>query len=154
MITTLATASDLDAIVALERDSFDHAPWSAGLWAGEFAAANRLILVTKDADEHVVAVATFAAGGDVVDLLRVVVSADLRGQGLGRRLVRAGFEWAEAKGADRMMLEVDTTNAAALALYRGLGFEPVAKRQDYYGAGVPALVMSRELGRASDEGEP
>jgi ribosomal-protein-alanine N-acetyltransferase len=48
-----------------------------------------------------------------------------------------------------MFLEVDDGNAAALGLYRKLGFEKVGERRGYYkdanGAVSTALVMKRVL---------
>ena len=62
-------------------------------------------------------------------------------------MITAGTEWAEAMGAERMLLEVEVDNASAIALYDRFGFEPIARRTDYYGPGRDALVMSRDLGR-------
>lgn len=145
MIVTVAAASDLDAIAALEADAFEHARWSRAAWASELTGGDRRVLAARSAGD-VVGVATFSLVGDTSDLLRVVVHRDHRGRGVARTLVRAGLEWAEALGAGRMMLEVDAVNEAALALYSSLGFAPLARRTDYYAPGVHALVLSRPLG--------
>jgi ribosomal-protein-alanine N-acetyltransferase len=51
--------------------------------------------------------------------------------------------------AEALFLEVDEKNAAAISLYRQLGFREVGKRSYYYrsAAGPPsnALVMRRDL---------
>lgn len=47
---------------------------------------------------------------------------ELRGRGLGRALMRTVLGMLRARGIERVALEVDDTNAAALALYRSLGF--------------------------------
>ncbi len=65
-----------------------------------------------------------------------------RGQGIGRRLLRAVEAEARARGYCKITLEVRADNGAAMALYRRLG----------YGAGVSAgdaaqyLFMERRLG--------
>lgn len=145
MIVTRALEADLDAIVALESDGFDHARWSRDSWHSELVADDRHVLVSRNVADEVVGVATFQTTGEVADLHRVVVRSDVRGQGIGRRLVQAGLEWAEAMGADQMMLEVEAGNEFAHRLYENMGFEPVHQRPDYYGAGLHALVMSRPL---------
>ena len=58
-----------------------------------------------------------------------------------------------ALGAEQMFLEVRVSNAAAIALYESEGFEPVARRANYYPADArvrtreDALVMRRALRR-------
>lgn len=141
-----AALADLPAIVGLERAGFEHAGWSADSWRGEIEADDRFVLLARSlAEDEVIGVATFQAVVDSADLHRVVVRADRRGQGVGRRLLRAGIEWAAAAGAERMLLEVAVANVAARRLYERLGFAPIAKRRDYYGAGLDAVVMSLEL---------
>lgn len=142
MIFTQASVDDLPAITALESEGFDHAGWSPDAWRGEIEASDRYVVLARDAASlAVVGVATFQCVLETADLHRVVVRGDRRGQGIGRRLVLAGIGWAEAMGAERVLLEVETTNAAALRLYEGLGFRPLARRNDYYGPGAHALVM-------------
>ena len=60
-----------------------------------------------------------------------------QGRGLGRALTSAGLEWLAAHGARVGMLFVDAANAAAVGLYRSLGF--VEHRVDRaYARDVPA----------------
>ena len=65
-----------------------------------------------------------AEGGRVVLLEDVIVRADLRGQGHGRRLVQRVMDWAQSEGLKRVTLLADADNAAALAFYGRLGFAP------------------------------
>ena len=148
MIVTTATHADLPGIMALE-DAFTLSRWSEQSWADEIDADCRLTLVEKDAAGAVRGVATFSAVEDVADLNRVVVDAGARRSGIVRRLVLAGLEWAEALGAQQMMLEVEAGNAGAIALYEQVGFVALARRANYYGAGADALVMALPLGRES-----
>ena len=76
---------------------------------------------------------------------------DQRGRGIGRRLLRAGIDWAHATGAEEVLLEVEVDNAPARGLYESLGFRPLARRADYYGPGLHALVMALDV--ASPEWE-
>lgn len=147
MILARASLGDLAAITALECAGFDHASWSADAWRGEIVADDRLVLVARTlVDDDVIGVVTVQTVLETADLHRVVVRPDRRGEGIGRRLVRAGVEWAAAMGAQRMLLEVDVANVAARRLYDGLGFVPLSKRRDYYGQGLDALVMALDLG--------
>jgi ribosomal-protein-alanine N-acetyltransferase len=83
------------------------------------------------------------------EILSVAVHAKLGRTGLGWRLMQAALREAHGRGGETMFLEVDSTNAPALGLYRKLGFEKVGERQAYYvdekGAKSTALVMRRVL---------
>ena len=84
-----------------------------------------------------------AAFGDVAvpdqpaHLNFVYVQPDRRGEGIGRELVRAFVSAAAGAGAEHVVLDVDTTNAPAQALWRRLGFVEFARRLV---APVPALA--------------
>jgi mycothiol synthase len=56
------------------------------------------------------------------EIYAIGVDPDFQGLGLGRGLVLAGLEWLAAHGVATAMLYTDSTNTAALSLYRGLGF--------------------------------
>lgn len=58
------------------------------------------------------------------------VHESARGSGIGRALVERVVERATARGCRRIELDVNDNNAAALALYRSLGF---GNRDDRYG---------------------
>lgn len=55
----------------------------------------------------------------------IAVVAEQRGRGLGRRLLTALHDLAEARGVERLSLSVEKANRAA-NLYRSLGYEVVA----------------------------
>ncbi|MCA9566656.1 MAG: ribosomal protein S18-alanine N-acetyltransferase [Myxococcales bacterium] len=128
---------DLDDLVALEAAGAAH-PWtSAGIrdvlegrfgcgWvAGQTHPVGHLL-------GHVVL--------DEAEIHTVVVHPDHRRQGLGRALVTHALRaWREA-GITAVHLEVRDDNVGAIALYAGLGFEPVGRRRAYYGD-CDALLM-------------
>jgi GNAT superfamily N-acetyltransferase len=69
----------------------------------------------------------------------VFVCEAARGLGLGRALVELALERARERGCRRIELDVDEGNAAALALYHGLGFTGDLK------ADVRSLLLGRDL---------
>ena len=83
------------------------------------------------------------------EIITIAVARVHRRRGLGRLLMDAVLRELHGARAEALFLEVDERNAAALALYRQLGFREVGKRSAYYrsSAGVPsnALVMRRDL---------
>jgi GNAT superfamily N-acetyltransferase len=54
------------------------------------------------------------------------VSSDLRGQGVGGRLVDAFLAWAAERGSGRASVTANAGNTAAQAFYRRHGFVPAA----------------------------
>jgi len=55
------------------------------------------------------------------------VRADARRSGLGRALVSAAFERANARGCGRLELDVDDDNEQAIALYEAMGLSLESK---------------------------
>lgn len=155
MIFGAARPADVPGLLELEQGAFPASErWSEQSWLDELAATDRLVLAGRDADERVMAAATFQCVADTADLHRIMVAREHRGEGVAKQLMNAGLEWAQGVGASRMLLEVREDNDAALGLYEGCGFEMIARRNDYYGPGVHALVMGVELGieRGPDQG--
>jgi mycothiol synthase len=70
----------------------------------------------------------------------ISVDPDAGGRGLGRALTVAGLAWLADQGLRVGMLYVEGDNAAALGLYRSLGFEEVSVLTAYEGdvAGRPS----------------
>ena len=83
------------------------------------------------------------------EILTVAVSRAHRRQGLGWQLMDAVLRELHAQRAEALFLEVDETNAPAIALYRRLGFRQVGQRPNYYRSTehgpTGALVMRRDL---------
>jgi ribosomal-protein-alanine N-acetyltransferase len=75
----------------------------------------------------------------------VVVTPAARGRGLGRRLVQSAERAARVHGCAAMALEVRQDNAAAQALYAGLGYEVETRLGAYYEDGGDGLRLRRRL---------
>ena len=67
-----------------------------------------------------------ALGGRVAWLEDVIVLPRLRGRGVGRALVQAALDHAQACGCRRVTLLTDADNGRAQHLYRSLGLVPSA----------------------------
>ena len=68
-----------------------------------------------------------------------------RRQGLGRQVLQALLSHGQRLGAERATLEVATSNTAAVALYRTLGFLDAGIRRGYYRNGDDALIQWARL---------
>ena len=83
------------------------------------------------------------------EILTLAVQPDRRRHGTGAALVRAAANEAMARDASQIFLEVALGNAAARALYAGLGFVAVGQRKGYYASGPDkpedALILRSKL---------
>ncbi len=59
---------------------------------------------------------------------QVAVAARFRRQGIGRNILEYALKWAKGAGIEKITLDVFATNAAAIALYRVLGFKEEGRR--------------------------
>lgn len=86
---------------------------------------------------------------DEAEILTVVLGPAARGAGLSRTLLATHLRALADAGARAVHLEVDDGNAAALALYRRLGFTETGRRAGYYprpeGTRAAALTMRATL---------
>jgi [ribosomal protein S18]-alanine N-acetyltransferase len=69
---------------------------------------------------------------DEAEILNLAVKKGMRRQGEGRALVGHILSRFADSHVSRAFLEVRESNAGAIAFYRGLGFEAVGTRRDYY----------------------
>jgi ribosomal-protein-alanine N-acetyltransferase len=142
------TALDVPVLTSLERKMFPDYPWSQAQFKEEIAGlggTRQFILALNDGSIIGYAGIMVVAAGVPADLLTIAVLPDFRGQGIAQRMLAALESWANKVGATEVILEVDTKNESAIRLYQLAGYEEISIRADYYGLGVDALVMRKEL---------
>jgi ribosomal-protein-alanine N-acetyltransferase len=152
-----AGPADQSLIMDLEQSGFEPGErWSETAWRDELTGDGRIALLAHDAElsdvssppgqltsdkSAVVGVIVLRVTGEVADLHRIVVAADRRRRGVGRRLLEAGIEACRAVGVRSILAEVRYDNEAAIDLYQRAGFEQLGSRNDYYGPGRHALIL-------------
>lgn len=82
------------------------------------------VFIAERAGRVVGTAALVPHGPGEVELLKVTVAEELRGTGLGRRLVEACIARARAMDAHTMMLVSSSRLQPALRLYERMGFTP------------------------------
>lgn len=162
---SLGLAAPLDA--ALERhESVRFEPTAKPAWIAAAAAAQtadkqdkqvlgRIVrsirqpagFATLSLDGQDVAWGLAVAERGFVGLYDIVVAPDVRGLGLGRRLVSSMMAWGRDAGASRAYLQMRESNAVAHALYRSLGFETAYR----YTHRILPDEPRRERGHAPEE---
>ena len=124
---------DLPVVRTIEDLSFPN-PWSDTTFRGEIQNTSisfPLVVVRKPGDE-VVGYIIFWHIREDVQVNNVAVHPDFRGKGIGEALMRHVIDKVRKSGATFMTLEVRASNAAAVTLYKKLGFEILGTRKNYY----------------------
>jgi ribosomal-protein-alanine N-acetyltransferase len=129
------TVDDLPAVLDIDRLSFA-LPWPEHSFRFELTEneAARLLVaeVGWPGGRRLAGYLGYWLLVDEMHISTLAVHPDLRGRGLGERLLMAGLDQARRQGAGMATLEVRPSNEAAVALYRKHGFEVVGRRRGYY----------------------
>ncbi|PBC01019.1 ribosomal protein S18-alanine N-acetyltransferase [Mesorhizobium sp. WSM3860] len=145
------TVADSAAVAVLHREDFVR-PWTDGEFAALLEQDTVFGYAARETGQGAkppvgFVLARLAAGEG--EILTVAVARAHRRQGLGWQLMDAVLRELHAQRAEALFLEVDETNAPAIALYRRLGFRQVGQRPNYYRSTehgpTGALVMRRDL---------
>jgi ribosomal-protein-alanine N-acetyltransferase len=125
------TLADVPAVVSVERGSYQF-PWSEGVFR-DCIRVGYLCRVVESSGE-VAGYGIMSYGAGEAHILNVCVRHDLRGAGVGRRLMDFLLERARAAQMRDIFLEVRPSNPTAIRLYESLGFTRVGVRKAYYQA--------------------
>lgn len=129
---------DLAEVNALVRAAGDAPQWPPDAWRNfvepsSYAGDRRsVLLLARTVDGEVIG--WLAASGiyETAELEYVLVHPRHRGYGVGTQLLRFWLGWVKERGALEALLEVRPSNAAALRIYRELGFTERGRRSGYY----------------------
>jgi ribosomal protein S18 acetylase RimI-like enzyme len=117
-------------------DELSHLP-------GKYARPGGVVLIAWDGGEAAGAVAYRMVEPGVAEMKRLYVRPVFRGRDLGRELAGELIEDARTRGYRTMLLDTLASMQSARALYRDLGFAPVAP---YYDNPLPGVMyMALEL---------
>jgi tRNA threonylcarbamoyl adenosine modification protein YeaZ/ribosomal-protein-alanine acetyltransferase len=140
------TQLDLVPAVAMEKEIYGKSGWSATQFKEEFAKAPKnAYYIAAESDGKLIGYAGIFYVDDVADIHTITVSADHRRKGIGREFLTRLINWARVKKAEAIMLEVRVGNEEALPLYIQNGFTEINRRPNYYGPGLTAIIMRKEL---------
>ena len=123
--------ADLDKVMHIEQHVHAH-PWTHGNF-NDALNSNSVCKVYENGEEMLGYVVLLPAV-DEMQLLNISIVAAHQRKGLGRKLLGEVMEIARGMNMRRMLLEVRTSNVAALGLYRDAGFREIGLRRGYYSA--------------------
>ena len=138
----------------LERICFSR-PWSRKMLAEELENQCAAFLVAEDSvSGRVLGYAGLMVVADEGYITNVAVFPEYRRQGIAAQILQVFVQFAEANRLAFLTLEVRPSNAAAIALYQGFGFEEVGRRKNYYDLPKEdALILTKyfETGEAEQQ---
>lgn len=141
-----AQPRDLQDLERIETASFEGDRLSARSFR-RLLASPSCDTIVADLDGRVAgyAMVFYRASSDIARLYSIAIEATARGLGLGRKLAEASIAAAARRGKRRFRLEVREDNAAAIELYRKLGFHGIGSVETYYEDGAPALRFELDM---------
>jgi ribosomal-protein-alanine N-acetyltransferase len=125
-----ANHAHVPKIIELEQICFS-SPWPPELIYEDICINNNIYYVLKLQDE-MIGYAGMSVIIDEAHLTNVCVHPDYRAQGFGKWFMQKMIEIAVSEGAQSMTLEVRVSNAAAIEMYKDLGFSVEGVRKKYY----------------------
>ena len=138
--------SDLDEVLPIERVSFA-TPWTRAAFSYEIEQNKVARCTAMRSAGRVVGYVCLWEIGHEIHITNLAVHPQWRRRGVGRRLLAFAMAEGIARGVTLAFLEVRPSNAQALKLYEGLGFQVIGRRTGYYfDTGEDALVMEARLG--------
>ena len=152
------TLDDVTEVLAIDAASFHMNRTTEANLVDELNRPFAHLWVARTAQRRVAAFLIAWHVVDEVHVLNVATAPTVRRQGHGLALMDHTIEFAREHDARHMLLEVRRSNAAAIALYRRLGFFAMGLRRDYYPDGEDAIEMvllfdpkTKEIVRRADE---
>lgn len=143
MIYRVWTREDLAAIAALEKECFSD-PWTLRMFSDSFVSAFAFGVIAEENGE-LTGFAIESVLFEDAEIADVAVKESFRRRGIANELLNRLEEEAMRRGAERSLLEVRASNAAAMSVYLRRGYVGVRERRGYYSDGEDALVMQKSL---------
>ena len=135
--------SHVAQVAELEKVCFSD-PWSENSVASELENELSLWLVAEDAGILCGYVGSQTVLGES-DMMNVAVDPRYRRRGIAGALINELIVRLKERGSRVLRLEVRESNTPAIALYRGLGFETLGIRKNYYrNPKENALILGKE----------
>ncbi|WP_027528343.1 ribosomal protein S18-alanine N-acetyltransferase [Bradyrhizobium sp. Ec3.3] len=142
-----ASARDAARLAQLHGAAFARG-WGEGEFESMMSERNTLVHRLR-LGRKTIGFAVSRMGADEAEILSIAVDQAYRGRGFSRALLLTHLGHLAGRGVRTIFLEVEENNRPARALYDGIGFMVVGRRERYYkqanGEQLNALLMRRDL---------
>ena len=143
-------ASDVDEVLAIEC-AVQAYPWTRGNFCD--ALESGYLCYVEECDGKPCGYAVLMMGSDDAELLNIAIAEAYQRKGMGRRMLESLMQIARDKRKFRVLLEVRSSNLAAITLYCLAGFHEIGVRREYYrsnNGSENAIVMACDLENRGD----
>lgn len=130
MLIRKMEARDVSWMARIEQENFSM-PWSEKAFMDSLSQEEALFLVAEEEDRvlgYIGIYLSFEEG----EITNVSVDSSCRNKGVGSALVEQLKKEAQARGTEKIFLEVRVSNEPAIHLYEKQGFEKVGCRKNFY----------------------
>ncbi|WP_417668303.1 peptidase C39 family protein [Pseudoalteromonas tetraodonis] len=146
-----ASASDLNALVALENACFSNDKLSARSLKRWLSAKHGILLVA----EHNAQLCGYGLvwchkGTRLARLYSLAVLPTMQGKGIAKTLLKALEKATSERGRIYLRLEVAVNNDSAIGLYKSVGYRVFGQYSDYYDDHSDALRMQKNIRQTSE----
>ena len=151
-----ATASDIDALTAIENAVFETDRMSRRAFR-RFVRADTAAVLVAEAASRLAAycVVLFRRGSGTARLYSIAAAPGGERNGYGRALLDAAERVAIGRGCASLRLEVRADNDRASELYERNGYHRIGEVPGYYADGATAFRYQKQLHAAeADAGTP
>lgn len=128
MIIRDMVREDIPEVTAIEKQCFSQ-PWSEQGFMDGMNAPAVFLVAEEEAVTGYIGMYVSAPEGEIAN---VAVAKSARRRGCGKALICAMQEWASEHGITRIVLEVRSSNVAAIRLYEKMGFVKLGVRRNFY----------------------
>lgn len=137
----LATKKDAASIWQIEKDCIE-CPWTNEMILNSFDENYKFLLYEER--EQILGYCSFKIVFNETEINNIAVRKDFRNHGVANAILTFLAQYAVKSGSDRIFLEVNENNVAAISLYGKHNFKTISIRKNYYKSGN-ALVMQKDL---------
>ena len=134
---------DFEKIKDCLQTDFDEF-WNSSILKSELENINSHYIVATDAD-NILGFAGIIVSLDDAEITNIVTKKTERKNGIGKLLLDKLIKMAREYGKDKISLEVNEENIAAIRLYEKFEFEKVGLRKKYYNGKNDAIIMTKKI---------
>lgn len=135
---------DVPRLAFIEAAQPMSAHWGEKGLAGEIGNASACVWCWEE-NGAVLGFLSLRLAAGFCEILNLAVLPEACRRGIGFRLLSRALADVRERGGERVTLEVNVNNRAAISLYSKAGLKEIGRREKFYGGKDDALIMGADL---------